>query len=289
MTSSDLAAVFDASSSYFAKVTPQVWGPAGQSLVFALRLQPGDTVLDVCCGAGASALPAAAAVGPTGRVHAIDLADDLLEEGRLIASDRALQNIDFVHADVTTWEPPSSVPDAGYAALASSFGVFFLPHMDAAVSRLLRLVRPGGGFGVTVWRSGALDRFAAAYYEVIGRHQANSATGTPVPPTRHVETPKEAAERIDNPEKLAAWLTDLGAASVAVTVLSNLIPATEQFAWDLVLGSGFRAPLDQMNDDTVVAVRSDFLELITDRGIHTVDATALVGTGVITGWRGGED
>lgn len=288
MTGSELESTFNSASSDWGRVNPQVWGPAGQSLAFALRLRPGDTVLDVCCGAGASALPAAAAVGPNGRVHAIDLADDLMEQGRVIAFDRALQNIDFVHADVTAWEPPSTVPAAGYDALASSYGVFFLPNMDRTVARLVRLVRPGGRVGVSVWAARSLDEFTGAFFEVLGRYRSDAAP-TAGSRTRAVESSKEAAGRIDTPATLADWLGSLGLVSVDVTVLSNLIPATAEFAWNMVLGSGLRAGIAPLDAATVDVVRSEFLDLIVERGIHTVDATTLVGTGSVADPHGGQD
>jgi ubiquinone/menaquinone biosynthesis C-methylase UbiE len=47
---------------------------------------PGATVLDLCCGAGASALPAARLVGPAGHVLGIDIAAPLLELARARAA-----------------------------------------------------------------------------------------------------------------------------------------------------------------------------------------------------------
>nr|WP_230591120.1 class I SAM-dependent methyltransferase [Rhodococcus fascians] len=179
MDAASLADTFNATSREFDAVTPLVWGPAGQSLTFALGLRSGDAVLDVCSGTGASALPAAAAVGPDGLVHAIDLADDLLEVGRVNATERALRNIDFVVADATAWEPPSTVPDAGYDALACSYGIFFLPDPERDFSRLVSLVRPGGGVGVTVWRQGAIEAFSRAYFEVIAAQFSVHGAGGP--------------------------------------------------------------------------------------------------------------
>ena len=109
-------------------------------------------MLDVCSGAGASALPAAAAVGPAGLVHAVDLADDLLEEGRRVASDRALQNVD-------SWSPtrPSGSRRARCPTPATTpwhaYGVFFLAGHGPSSNRLVHLVRPGGKVGVAVWRA----------------------------------------------------------------------------------------------------------------------------------------
>jgi ubiquinone/menaquinone biosynthesis C-methylase UbiE len=275
MANSGYADVFNATSTSFTKVTPRVWGPAGTALAFQLQFQPGEAVLDVCCGTGASAIPAATAVGPDGLVHAIDLADDLLEEGRLTVSDWALQNIDFVAADATAWEPPSSVPAAGYDVVSSSYGVFFLPHMDSAAARLTRLVRDGGRIGFTVWREHALEGFAGPYFEVLSKYLPGP------PPAQAMESPREANGRIDTAEKFASWLDSLGTESVVVKELSNLLPATDEFTWDLVLGSGLRAPLASLDEATIARVRQEFLELLADRGVHTLDMGTLIGTAVV--------
>jgi len=67
------------------------WDRYGQRTVERMMLSPGARVLDVCCGSGASALPAARAVGSDGSVIAIDLADELLKLGRAPeAADRLL-------------------------------------------------------------------------------------------------------------------------------------------------------------------------------------------------------
>ncbi|QBJ95768.1 class I SAM-dependent methyltransferase [Rhodococcus sp. ABRD24] len=265
-----IAATFDAAAADFDRVAADVWNPTGQALAFQAGLRPGDAVLDVGSGTGSSALPAAAAVGPNGLVHAIDLSDEMLERGRVKASDRALLNIEFVCADATTWEPPSTVPEAGYDALLSSYAVFFLPEMDQAFARLCRLVRPGGVVGVTAWRDTALREYATTFLDALEPHLPQ-----PLPDRATEMTP---AQRLDAPDKLGAWLADAGTEAVEVRTLSNLIPATEEFCWNFVLGSGLRATLTGLSAEVVERVRGDFVGLITDRGLHTVDATTLVGT-----------
>ncbi|EME18917.1 class I SAM-dependent methyltransferase [Rhodococcus triatomae] len=270
-TTEALGRVFDAGAREFDRLTPTLWGPAGQALAFQLRLRPGDTVLDVCCGAGASAIPAAAAVGPTGLVHAVDVADELLELGRVAASDRALRNVDFVRADATRWEPPSNVPRGRYDVLSCSYGIFFLPHPNMATARLLRLLRPVSRVGVTVWRRGALDDVTGAYFDAVARHVPDAAR--PIGPS--------ALADFDTPDALRAWLSRFGAASVEVNELSNLIPLSPEFAWDLVLGSALRGPLLSLAPEVVEAVRLEYLSLLTERDVEVADAGTLVATAVV--------
>jgi ubiquinone/menaquinone biosynthesis C-methylase UbiE len=281
MADSRVASTFNSTSPYFDSVTPLVWGRAGQSLAFALGLAAGESVLDVCAGSGASALPAAVAVGPDGLVHAIDLADDLLELGRVEATRVALRNVDFVCADATTWDPPSTVP-GGYDALSCSYGIFFLPDMEVSFSRLVRLVRPGGRVGVTVWRKGAVHEFGDAFFEVVAKHTSeysqsgDSHTG----PLSRKGYDSNPLRRVETVATLQSWLTDQGLDDVRVTTLSGHIPATEEFIWNFVLGSGFRGALDPFDEATRTEIRVEFGELLTSRGIDSVDTTTLVATGV---------
>ncbi|UYP18179.1 class I SAM-dependent methyltransferase [Rhodococcus sp. Z13] len=273
-TTAETARTFDEASESFDELTPLVWGPAGQVLAFRTGIGPGDRVLDVCCGTGASALPAAMAAGPDGRVHAVDIADELLEHGRLVAERRGLKNIDFVCADATTWEPLSDVPEQGYDALTISYGVFFLPHMDRSFGRLVSQVRHGGRVGVTVWRAGAMEEFSDLVFDVVGRWSPRMRDRGSL---RH-RTP---LHRIDTPAALEEWLVAAGTHTVEIGTLSNLLPATEELCWALVTGSGMRGMLAGLDDPQVEEVRQALADEVTARGLHTIDATTLVGTATV--------
>ena len=74
------------------------WDRYGRRTIERMSLKPGANVLDVCCGAGAFALPAAQAVGPEGTVFGVDLAEELLKLGRAKARAAALDCVDFRRA-----------------------------------------------------------------------------------------------------------------------------------------------------------------------------------------------
>jgi ubiquinone/menaquinone biosynthesis C-methylase UbiE len=84
-TKQPTAFTFNAAADNFDYSALGFWDHFGRRTVDKLSLQTGARVLDVCCGSGASAIPAAEAVGPSGLVVAVDLADRLLELARATA------------------------------------------------------------------------------------------------------------------------------------------------------------------------------------------------------------
>jgi ubiquinone/menaquinone biosynthesis C-methylase UbiE len=264
LTAIEIAAVFDAARADYATLAPRLWNPLGKVLVAHSRPRTGERVLDACCGAGASALPAARAVGPSGRVDAVDLADALLEEGRAAAL--AMPQVRFVKADVRDWRAP-----AGYDLVQSGFGVFFLPDMDAGSKTLLGLLRDGGRFVVQTWRQAALVEFAECLLDAV-RDESSQPPSMPE---------ASASRRIDTPGKLYQWLEALGLAGVRVSQVPFHPPLEPELAWGLVLGSGFRALLDPLEPDGVARVRAGLLRRIGRRRLKVLDASCLVGTGTL--------
>ena len=86
------AATYNAAADRYDDPANSFWERFGRKTVERLRPEAGSRVLDVCCGSGASALPAAQIVGPRGSVLGIDLAANLLELARRKAAARGLKN-----------------------------------------------------------------------------------------------------------------------------------------------------------------------------------------------------
>ena len=74
--------------------------PLGQAALGAAELEPGQKVLDVGCGCGASSREAAARVGPAGRVLGVDLSRPMLDRARSAAS--GIEQLSFLQADAQT-------------------------------------------------------------------------------------------------------------------------------------------------------------------------------------------
>src|SRR5262245_36078364 len=118
---------YDAAAELFDAPPLGFWARYGRRTVDRLHLKPSATVLDVACGTGASALPAAVAVGATGHVIGVDLAEKLLTRAREKARRQGLANVKFRQADMTALE----YPDGTFDAVICVFGIFFVKDMEA--------------------------------------------------------------------------------------------------------------------------------------------------------------
>jgi SAM-dependent methyltransferase len=258
---SDLGDVFDAGQDEFAVLAPVLWNPLGEATVAEAGIRPGERVLDVCCGAGASALPAARAVGPGGHVDAIDLADRLLDQGRARAA--GLPQLRFEHADATRWDT------TGYDVVQCVFGVFFLPDMDAGAARLASLTRPGGRFVVTAWGEHAISPVPEILGEAVVA-EGGTPEGSPG---------RGPGGRINTPDKLRDWLTRLGLTDVRVVTVEHSMPLDDTTSWAIVMGSAMRMRLHGVAPDLLPQVRARFAELLRDRGVDRMNAVSLIGIG----------
>ncbi|WP_448581051.1 class I SAM-dependent methyltransferase [Thermaurantiacus sp.] len=118
----------------------------GEVAITALAPMPGERVLDIGCGAGATSLALAEAVGPAGRVVGVDVSRPLLA----IAERRgaAVPNLRFVEADAQT----HGFDHGGFDAAFSRFGVMFFADPVAALANIRVALRPGGRLAFVCWR-----------------------------------------------------------------------------------------------------------------------------------------
>ncbi|HLI57963.1 MAG TPA: class I SAM-dependent methyltransferase, partial [Actinomycetota bacterium] len=163
------AATYAATAEHFDDAPLSFWDRYGRRSVARLGLQPGASVLDACCGTGASAIPAAAQVGPGGRVLGVDLSEPALALARTKAEAAGLHNVAFRAVDIRSAE----LAAGSFDAVVCVFGIFFLPDMVAGLRDLWQLVRPGGRLALTVWGPGLFEPAASEFWRAVRAEQAS--------------------------------------------------------------------------------------------------------------------
>jgi SAM-dependent methyltransferase len=108
--------------------------------------QPGERVIDLGCGCGATTVALAERVGPTGKVRGIDISSPMLARARERA--RPFSWVDFVEGDAAEHR------FAGDADLVySRFGSMFFADPVAAFANIKRALVDGGRVALAVWRT----------------------------------------------------------------------------------------------------------------------------------------
>src|SRR6188472_1384279 len=118
---------------------------SGEALVQKLGITKGTKVLDVGCGDGTTALPAAK-LGAD--VVGIDVARNLVETGNRRAAEYGLTNLKFQEGDASNLE---QVPDKSFDLVVSIFGAMFAPKPFDVAKEMVRITRPGGRIVMGNW------------------------------------------------------------------------------------------------------------------------------------------
>ena len=118
---------------------------SGEALVGELGIIPGLAVLDLGCGDGTTAVPAAK-LGAD--VLGVDIARNLVEAGNRRAREQGLANCVFQQGDATNLQP---LPDASFDLAISIFGAMFAPKPFDVAKELVRVTRPGGRIIMGNW------------------------------------------------------------------------------------------------------------------------------------------
>jgi ubiquinone/menaquinone biosynthesis C-methylase UbiE len=206
----------------------------GRRAVEITGLRAGEFVLDVCCGAGSSALPAARAVGPSGRVIGVDLAETAVQRARERAAAEGLANVEFRVADFDrVYFRPAS-----FDAVLCVFGIFFMPDMAAAVAKMWRYLRAGGRLAIVSRGPDVFEPANTVFWEAVRRERP--------------ELYKAFApwERLTTPELVREVFARAGIAEVEIEAEDpgHQLESAEDF-WELVMGTGYRATVDQLTEE----------------------------------------
>lgn len=118
---------------------------SGEALVRRIGIGRGDNVLDLGCGDGTTAVPAAK-MGA--EVLGVDIARNLVEAGNRRAADLGLANLRFQEGDASNLQ---GIADHSFDIVVSIFGAMFAPRPFDVAKEMVRVTRPGGRIVMGNW------------------------------------------------------------------------------------------------------------------------------------------
>jgi ubiquinone/menaquinone biosynthesis C-methylase UbiE len=220
---------------------------------------PGRHVLDIACGTGNLALPAARAGAS---VVGIDLAGNLVEQARERAKAEGLE-IRFDEGDA------EALPyaDAGFDLCVSMYGIMFAPRPEVATTELLRVCRPGGTIALASWTP---EGFIGRMLKVVSAH---------VPPPPGVSSPLLWGQAEAVRERLGDGVSALAMQRVPVWFDYPFPPADTVDFYRRYYGPILRA-FDTLSDEHAEALEHDLVTLwsehnTADDGTTRVEAEYL--------------
>jgi len=121
--------------------------PVGAALLARAHYGPGDHVVDIGCGGGATTLAIAKSVAPEGIAVGIDISAELIATAVARADAAGITSVRFACADAAT----CLAEEAPFDRLFSRFGSMFFPDPGTAFANLRRSLKAGGRIDLAVW------------------------------------------------------------------------------------------------------------------------------------------
>jgi SAM-dependent methyltransferase len=239
-------ALFDQVAGEYDQSDVPFFGPIAAGLCAALDPRPGERVADVGAGRGALTVPLAAAVGPGGRVDAVDLSPGMLAHLRDATS--GLEQVRVHEGDA------SALPEPPYDAVAASLVLFFLPDPGGTLAAWREALRDGGRVGAATFLPWA-DRWDALEQATRARAQ-DGGTGP---------NPFAAVEPWDSDDSVAALFSAAGLRDVTTSHLVHQVAlrdAAQLKRW--ALGTAARALWVRVPPERHEELEAAFDDLLDD-------------------------
>jgi ubiquinone/menaquinone biosynthesis C-methylase UbiE len=241
-----IAAAYNAAADHAANAMLAHRNYFGERTVERARLNAGEYVLDVCCGAGGSSIPAARAVGAGGRVIGVDMAQIALDRARERAAGEGLRNVEFRLAD---FDQVYFRADS-FDAVICVFGIFFFPNMAGALRKMWRYLRDGGRLAVTTRGPEPFEPGDSLFWQAVREVR---------PELYRAFAPWE---KLTTPERVRALFAEAGISAVEIEDEDHphLLSSAEDW-WTVVMGTGYRGTVDRLTDAEREHVRQRCLTL----------------------------
>jgi ubiquinone/menaquinone biosynthesis C-methylase UbiE len=231
---------------YERHLAPVLFAPWAEVLIDMVGVQAGAEVLDVASGTGVVARLAAARAGSSGRVVASDVSAAMLAHAASVPAPAGSAPIEYLEASVT--ELP--LDDGSFDVVICQQGMPFFTDRRGAATEMLRVLRPGGMIGLSVWLAGRKLEPFDEYIEAL----VQAAVEAPFPGAFDSETFKMTAEELE------ALMKAGGCTSLEVRTMEREVVWPDAASAALgILGTPFAPLLDQLPRDRRDALEADLV------------------------------
>ncbi len=156
----------------------------------------------------------------------------------------------------------TGLSDGSFDAVVCVFGVFFVPDRPALMRELWRLVRPGGTLAVTCWGPHVLEPGATAFWDAVAGLRPDLVRGF---------NPWDDLVSVEQVLELYAS-SGIGGARAELVEAAQKLHSEDEW-WDVVMGSGFRGTVEELDPSEAAAVRRANLAAL--RGTSSIDVSAV--------------
>ncbi len=171
---------------------------------------PGERVLDIGCGCGATVLALAERVGADGRVLGVDISDPMLEIARRRITAAGLSQAEALLADAATHRFEPGQTDL----IFSRFGVMFFDAPVEAFINLRRALAPGGRLFFACWRPFKDNDWFAVPFKAVVPH---------LPPQEKPEPDAPGPFAFADPDRVTRILGLAGFSDVAIRPVDTML------------------------------------------------------------------
>ena len=225
---------------------------SADELIARLELKPGERVLDVACGSGNLAIPAARAGAI---VTGVDIATNLIEQARARAASEGL-TIQFDEGDA------ENLPydDGAFDVVVTMYGAMFAPRPERVAAELIRVCRSGGRIAMANWTP---EGFIGQMFKIGAKH---------VPPPPNMPSPVMWGVEEKVRERLVDGVANLQFARRNCRFNFPFTPAEVVEFFRMYYGPTQRA-FDALDEERQAALRKDLEQLWTENNKATDNTT----------------
>jgi ubiquinone/menaquinone biosynthesis C-methylase UbiE len=233
---------------YMWKVTNQV----ARSMVDALDLDEGATILELACGPADTGFTVLEKAGSTGRLIATDFAEQMVDVARRSAAERGITGIEFRVMNAESMD----LPDDSVDAIVCRWGFMLMLDPASALRESRRVLREAGRLSFSVWGGPEKNPWITVMGMVMTQ-QGHPPQGDPWGPGGMFS--------LSDPSKIERMVKEAGFANVEtkeVPVEWTFADFDEMWGFTTELAGALAALVQELPDDEVGELRRAYEEAV---------------------------